>query len=400
MVRRHRWTQLYPELGQGPIPTEPYVSEEIYQREIELIFKKSWLRVARVEEVPEPGSYKVKRLHFANTAIIIVRAKDGVVRAFHNVCSHRGNTVVTETGDETFGHNKSAVLPCRFHGWVYGADGTLVSVPEEDRFYSCFERGHNGLTPVATDVWEGFVFINLDPRPLHTLAEFLGGYAGHFGGYPYAALTECYSYTTYLDCNWKIGHDSFSEAYHVTTIHAGSFPNVFSTGLADVQFFGPHRTCAVCLNLTQAPTKVAVVAGSVHRGSLVQKAAERRMLPPSINPSGRHDFAFELSTLFPNLLLHVAEGIWFTHQFWPIARNRTIWEGKYYVRAAQTNSQRWALEYAQVLQRNAWLEDTQTMENTQKALESGAKRYLNLQDEEILIRHNAHVLADRLAAAE
>ena len=218
-------------------------------------------------------------------------------------------------------------------------------------------------------------------------------------GYPYTEMDHSYKYHTYLDCNWKIAHDAFAEAYHVNTIHAGSFPDVFSTGLSDVQLFGPHRTCGVCLKMSTAPEPVAAIAQQHARGSLVAQA-ERTMLPPSINPSGREDFAFELSVAFPNLFLHISEGIWFTHQFWPLAHDKTMWEGKYYVRAPHTNSERWALEHAQLLQRNAWLEDTQTMENTHRAIASGAKRLINLQDEEILIRHAHHVIAQYMTAAE
>ena len=122
------------------------------------------------------------------------------------------------------------------------------------------------------------------------------------------------------------------------------------------------------------------------------------MLPPTINPDKRPDFAFELCVLFPNLLLHISEGIWFTHQFWPIAHNRTRWEGRYYLPQPTTNSERWAQEFAQVLQRNAWLEDTATMEDTQTALESGAKQVMHLQDDEILIRHGYHALEKYMAA--
>ena len=398
-VSAHRWSEKYPHLGQGPIPAEPCVSEDHYRREITHVFKTSWLYVAREEEIAEPGSYKVKRLAFADSSVIVMRGKDGTVRAFHNVCSHRGNKVVTETGEETFGHSKAAVLSCRFHGWVYSADGVLVNVPEEERFYACFDKEQNGLAPVHVDVWQGFVFINLAPEPAQTLHDFLGEYGAHMAGYPYAEMDHSYKYHTYLDCNWKIAHDAFAEAYHVNTIHAGSFPNVFSTGLSDVQLFGPHRTCGVCLNMSTAPEPVAAIAQQHARGSLVAKA-ERTMLPSSINPSGREDFAFELSVAFPNLFLHISEGIWFTHQFWPIAHDKTLWEGKYYVRAPRTNSERWALEHAQLLQRNAWLEDTQTMENTHRAIASGAKRLINLQDEEILIRHAHHVIAQCMSAAE
>ena len=392
-----RWAAQFPELGTDPVPIDSCISPKIFAREIERIYRRVWLCVARTEELPNPGDWKVKKLHCLKTSVILVRGKDGVVRGFHNSCSHRGNTVITETGDETFGSSKAAVMACRFHGWVYDTEGQVVHVPEEERFGPCFDKAANGLAKVATDVWEGFVFINLEPEPSQSLVGFLGDYGPHFAGFPYAELDHCFAYYTYLDCNWKIGVDSFSEAYHVHTIHAGSFPNVFSSGLSDVKLFGPHRTCGVCLSLDAKPTPVAGTANARARGSLVAKA-QASMLPPAINPSGREDFAFELSVLFPNFLLHVSEGIWFTHQFWPVDYNRTIWEGRYYVRTPETNSERWALEHAQVLQRNAWLEDTQTMENTQRSLESGAKRCINLQDEEVLIRHSYSVVDRYLGA--
>lgn len=387
-----KWAAKYPDLGTGPIPVEPCVSPEFYEQERQKVFLKSWLKVGRVEEIAKAGDYKVKKLAFAKTSVILMRGKDGQIRGFHNTCSHRGNKVVVESGEETFGRNKAAVVTCRFHGWVYNAQGGIVQVPEENKFSADFDKTKNGLTPVHTDVWEGFIFVNLDPSENVTpLAEFLGGIGTHLAGFPYGELSQCFSYHTYLDCNWKVAHDAFAEAYHVATIHAGSFPNVFSSGLQNVELFGPHRTTAICLSLDAEPTPVAKIANSLATGSLVaQRGAS--MLPPGVNPDRRDDFSFELSVLFPNLLLHVSEGIWFTHQFWPIAHNKTLWEGKYYVRPAQTNSQRWALEHAQCLQRNAWLEDTATMEDTQIALESGAKQVMYLQDDEILIRHGYHAL--------
>lgn len=381
-----RWASRYPDLGTEPISVEPCVSPDFFEREREKVFKRVWLKVGRIEEIARPGDFKVKRLAFAKTSVVLTHGRDGKVHAFHNACSHRGNKVVDETGEETWGSSKAAVLTCRFHGWVYGADGKLVSVPEQERFYSCFEKEKNGLAPIHVDVWEGFIFINLADRPDQSLTEFLGGYGRHFSGFPYGELTYCFSYYTYLDCNWKVAHDAFAEAYHVATIHAGSFPNAFSTGLQNVELFGPHRTTAICLTLGATPTPVASIANKLARGSLVAKAGSS-MLPPTINPDKREDFAFELSVTFPNFLLHVSEGIWFSHQFWPIAHDKTLWEGKYYVAEPKTHSQRWALEHAQVLQRNAWLEDTATMEATQAAMESGAKKEMHLQDEEILIRH-------------
>jgi phenylpropionate dioxygenase-like ring-hydroxylating dioxygenase large terminal subunit len=391
MTEQHRWLEASPELGTGPISTGPYISPEWYRQEQDKIFRKVWLCVGRANEIPQVGDYKVKRIEAANTSVILIRGKDGEIRGFHNVCAHRGNTVVSETGEETFGKSRAAVVTCRFHGWVYNAEGSLVDVPQEARFYDCFRKEDNGLTPVHTGLWEGFIFVNFAETPDASLAEFLGDYGQHFAGFPFDELSYQFTYSTYLDCNWKVAHDAFAEAYHVDTIHAGSFPNVFSTGLQNVKLMGPHRTCAVCLTPAASPPPVAMLANGLANGSLAAKRAQSA-LPPTINPDGRKDFAFELSVLFPNTLIHVAEGIWFTHQFWPMAHNRTLWEGRYYVAPPRTNAQRWALEYGMTLQRNAWLEDTATMEATQRAMASGIKPFQHLQDDEILVRHGARVV--------
>lgn len=392
--RLPRWAAKYPELGQEPLPVEPYISADWYAQEKEKIFKKTWLYVGRVEEIAKKGDYKVRRLTCADTSVIIVRGKDDVIRGFHNACSHRGNTVVSETGEETYGSSKAAVMTCRFHGWVYNAEGNLVNVPQEDRFYSCFDKAENGLTPVHCDVWRGFIFVNVDPGPVQPLMEFLGGFADHFGNFPYEEMTYGYTYYTLLDCNWKIASDAFAEAYHVDTIHAGSFPNVFSTGIEGVELFGPHRTCGVHLNLDLLPqVPMGMLAGRKARGSLTTQAGTA-MIPPTMNRDKRKDFAFELSVLFPSVLLHVSEGIWFTHQFWPVAHDKTLWEGKYYLAPPRTNSELWGFNHGMILQRNAWLEDTATMEDTHRAMASGAKKFQNLQDEEILIRHGFKVVED------
>jgi phenylpropionate dioxygenase-like ring-hydroxylating dioxygenase large terminal subunit len=381
----HRWAKAFPELGTGPLSLEPYVSPSYFEAEKEKIFKKVWLCVGREEEVAEPGDYKVKRIHAADTSVILIRGKDKVVRAFHNMCSHRGNTVITETGHETLGSCTGAVMACRFHGWAYGGDGRLIGVPQEERFYDCFDKAKNGLAPVHCDIWEGFIFVCVADTPPVSLREYLGDYANHFAGFPFSEITFGFKYHTYLNCNWKVGHDSFLETYHVPFLHWG-FPHTTASGPENVKFFGPHRTCGIMINYTGEPTAVATLANELARGSLVTRV-EGTSLPPTINPTHRPDYSFELSCCFPNFLLHVAEGIWFTNTFWPISHDRCLWEGSYHVRAPHTYSERWAIEQAIVLQRNTWLEDTATMENTQRAMMSGAKRIQNLQDEEVLIRH-------------
>lgn len=389
-VLDRRWAKTYPWLGEEPVPTAPCVSPAIYQEEVDKVFKKVWLCMGRVEELPVAGSFKLKRLDFASTSALLIRGRDGVIRAFHNTCSHRGNTVVVPDGEwDNFGRKNS--FTCRFHAWTYNDQGELTGIQEPRGLPLCFERSENGLTPIACEIWEGFMFINLDTNPSAGLTEFLGDMGRHFAGFPYHKLTHNFTYHTVLNCNWKIGVDAFAEAYHVTTIHAGSFPGTFSTGLQMVKLLGDHRTTAVCFDPPRSSPPVASLAQAKARGSLVNKVRETT-LPPTMNDEKREDYAFELSVFFPNWLLHITEGIWFTHQFWPMGHDKCLWEGKYYVAPPQTNSERWALEHAMVLQRNAWLEDTATMEGTFYSLRSGAKPHMQLHDEEVLVRHGYHVL--------
>lgn len=389
----------YPDLEPGPIPVEPYLSQDYYDAEIEKIFKRDWLVVARDEELAKPGDYKVKRLDFAHTSVILIRGKDGKVGAYHNVCRHRGNKVVTETGgEETFGSNKAAVVTCRFHGWVYDAKGALVNVPFEDRFPASFCREENGLVPIHVDTWAGFIFINLADKPAKSLKDFLGGVVDHFGDYPFNEMTRCHTYYAHLNCNWKIGTDAFCEGYHVPTIHAGSFPGLSDYWQGDVAFYGDHRSIAIFTAGMNPPTPVGTAANEIFAASIALSREAPHPLPKGINPSRSKNWGFEQTTVFPNFLIHAGEGLWFTHQFWPTGQGKCLWEGKYYSRAPKTNSELWAERYAVLLQRNAWLEDTATMEDTHEALLSGAIKEINLCDEEVMLMHQYKIVNSRVHA--
>jgi phenylpropionate dioxygenase-like ring-hydroxylating dioxygenase large terminal subunit len=119
-AKERKWHDLYPDLGTGPVPIEPYISRAYFEREKALIFRKVWLNVGRVEQIPKPGDYLVKELAVCNTSVLIVRGKDGVVRAFHNMCTHRGNKLAPEASG-----NCAGLFTCKFHGWAFGLDGSL-----------------------------------------------------------------------------------------------------------------------------------------------------------------------------------------------------------------------------------------------------------------------------------
>jgi phenylpropionate dioxygenase-like ring-hydroxylating dioxygenase large terminal subunit len=275
-------------------------------------------------------------------------------------------------------------------------NGSVLSIPEVERFVG-LDKNALGLSEVHAEVWEGFIFVNLAGTPDSSLADFLGEAGTRFAGFPFGTMTAAYRYRTLLKCNWKVAQDAFSEGYHVPTIHAGSFPGSFDTKLINARFYGPHRSAGAALIMSEQPKPVAALT---HRfaNTSVAKPGQRGNIPEAINPGQNPKFGFDLCVFFPNFLMHVTEGFYFTHQFWPLSVDETLWEGVQYFVPPKDAGERFAHEYGQVLQRNAWLEDTATMEDTHEALKSGVRKEIYLQEGEVLIRHHMKVIEDMLRA--
>jgi phenylpropionate dioxygenase-like ring-hydroxylating dioxygenase large terminal subunit len=392
-VNGKKWHDQHPELGTAPVPIEPYISQEYFNLERERIFRKVWLNVGREEEIPQPGDYLVKDLPVCGASILLVRGKDGRLRAFHNVCSHRSNKLVWDRG------GSCQMFACKFHGWTYGLNGQLTFVPDEESFFE-LKKGELGLTPVAADTWEGFIFINLDPQPRESLKDYLGEMGESLQGYPFAEYSAtCYRWTTELRANWKILKDAFQEAYHVAFLHKRSIPdsftgknNPFSHGL-DYRLYPRHRKMAVYGNMEHQPTPVEKMAFQF--GSLViRNDFSLSNLPPGVNPTRDPAWALDLNVIFPNFFVDVSEGTYFTYNMWPLAVDRTLWEVRTYYPQPKTAGQRFSQEYSKVIFRDVIMEDCSTLEQTQSVLASGAKTHFVLQDQEILIRHDHKVHED------
>ena len=114
-----------------------------------------------MEQLPRTGSYFTRELDAAGTSVIIVRGKDGEARAFHNICRHRGNKLVWTDfpKEETSGMCRQ--FTCKYHGWRYDLEGALTFVQQESEFFD-LDMAEFGLVPVRCEVWEGFIFVNLD----------------------------------------------------------------------------------------------------------------------------------------------------------------------------------------------------------------------------------------------
>src|SRR5947209_1179043 len=145
------------------IPWDWYVSPEILEREQELIFRGAWHYAGPLDWAAEPGHRFPCQAGAA--PVVVVRAEDGELRAFLNVCRHRGSVVVTERG-------AGRTLQCPYHAWTYGLDGCLRTAPRSER-EDGFETGELGLRPVLVDTWGPCVFVNADLEAA-PLAESLG----------------------------------------------------------------------------------------------------------------------------------------------------------------------------------------------------------------------------------
>ena len=157
------WTEHYPELGTAPVNYSDSIDPAYYEAERAAIFKRTWLNVGRVERLPRTGSYFTRELAAAGTSLILVRGRDGQIRAFHNICRHRGNKLVWNDypNEETAGTCRQ--FTCKYHAWRYDLSGKLTFVQQEGEFFD-LDKADYGLKEVACDIWEGFIFVNLDPR--------------------------------------------------------------------------------------------------------------------------------------------------------------------------------------------------------------------------------------------
>jgi len=387
-----KWTERYPEVGTGPLPVAPYTSRDYFDKERELIFRKVWLNVGRVEQIPNPGDYFVKELAICNTSILVVRGKDGAVRAFHNMCSHRGNQLVWDDK----GH--CSVFACKFHGWVYGTDGRLRHVTDEESFFD-LDKSKLGMSKVSLDTWQGFIFINCDEQPTESLHDYLGvDLQASIEGYPFDKLSgNCFSWYTDLNANWKVAFDAFAEIYHIPTLHKRIIGKVYSSPsnpwahALDFTLFGKHARVSLSANPDWQPTPVETVAGQFGDVVLQQVNTDEAAFPAGVNPTGYPNWSFDGISIFPNCLIYVSQGTYLTHLFWPLAEDRCRWEIRTYAPPADTLAGRFAQEYGKCTFRDTLLEDGSTLERTQKMLMSGVKKEFYLQDQELVLRHRLKV---------
>jgi len=198
------------------LPGRFYHDPAIWERERARLFSRLWVCVGRADQFPVTGHYRTARV--GDESVLVVRGEDGGLRAFLNVCRHRGAQLCTAA------HGQTRALQCRYHAWTYGLDGRLLRAPGlQDA--GDFDRGAFGLVPIALDTWEGLVWVSLAEAPPPLADQLVPQIAARLGDaerltpYRIGELTVARTIEYEVAANWKLVVENFMECYHCAPMH-------------------------------------------------------------------------------------------------------------------------------------------------------------------------------------
>jgi Rieske 2Fe-2S family protein len=273
------------------LPSSWYSSPEIFRLEKERIFCREWICAGRAEEIADPGSHRV--LDVLGESVLVVRNRQGELRAFYNVCRHRGSRLCRP---EVGAANGAAVqggvvagrtIVCPYHQWSYDLNGRLIAAPYMADVPG-FDKSAISLHPVAVECWGGFVFLNLTPAEAAPLATQLGEIPRRIERYGLETLRIGHTITYDVAANWKVICENYNECYHCGGVHpelCAIVPAFREAGGAGLDWMRgiPHRNGAY---------------------TFTRDGTTRRPALPQLNQDERERHKGEL--VYPNIFLSLA----------------------------------------------------------------------------------------------
>lgn len=279
------------------LPNAAYTSPEFLDAERKTVFAENWIFVSVGAEIPDAGD--VLPVMVAGLPLLLLRDTTGAIRAFHNVCRHRGMQLVGEK------QKRRPKLVCRYHSWTYELDGKLVMTPFfgglDNHESPCIDRGRMGLEPLRCDSWNDLIFVN-PSGAAPSLAEHLEPLTRRWAHYEFALLRYGGSCRFDLAANWKLAVENFLESYHLPFAH----PTLNAASKMEA-----HYSIVEDLYLGQ--------------GSLgyEPKLASDGDLPRFPRLTAPQQQIAEYPTLLPNLMLGVHPDYLFVFGVDPVAPDRT-----------------------------------------------------------------------------
>lgn len=355
------------------LPGWAYHSQEFFDLERERLFLTHWQVAGHVNDIPAPGDWLTFDL--MGERAVVMRGADGVVRAFHNLCRHRGARVVD--GDK--GHCRGSIV-CPFHGWVYNLDGSLRGAARPSSFGD-MDREKFGLKPVEMELFHGFVFLRFAPGPQPAVATLLADYDADFAAYgaDKALPLATPGWTSELPVNWKSVRDVDNEGYHVALAHPG-LQELYGRTYRDLHLHGGGTVSVGFFG--DAPGR----GWSVRH--YVKLSPERPDLPTHLQK------AWTYYGLFPNAVFaFTPESVQFYQEF-PLAPGRTRLTGRMYRNPDESRQARIARYLAARIDRETSREDQQLSIWSDESMKSDAFEGFHLSDLEYGLRRHHDALRD------
>ena len=277
------------------LPPRCFSDRNVTAREIETVFRKSWMGVGRTDQVAEPGAYRT--MDVAGQALILTRDRGGRMRAFANSCRHRGARLIDGAGT-------CNGLRCPFHSWFYALDGALVRAPDMDDRPG-FDRNDYGLVEYRAEERLGFAFISLDPDA-SDIDAWLGDLADIHAPWPMNTLVTTRRRELTVACNWKAFLEVFNEYYHLPFVHPDSIDDVYNA---------PDPADAVTGAFT---TQFGSTEGT---GGLLQTQQDA-VLPHMPGLTGREAAGVRYTWVFPNMTFGVGTDALWIYEAYPLGPDR------------------------------------------------------------------------------
>ncbi len=283
--------------GAKTLPQRYFVSPEIFAKEQNVLFSTQWVLVGHQSQIPKAGDYFTSEV--AGESLIIVRDQTATIRAFYNVCRHRGTRLCEDKG------GRFRAIQCPYHAWTYGLDGRLIGAPHMDDVPG-FNKAEHSLHAVNLALWEGFIFVSLAKKPT-LLEEWFAPLAGKFSHWNLPKLRSAKRIEYDVRANWKLIFENYSECYHCPGVHptlAKLTPyDSAENDLCEGPFLGGFMPITKGKSLTMSGNACALPVGD-------------------INAEDFHRVFYY--SIFPNMLLSMHPDYVMVHQLWPKSPDRTL----------------------------------------------------------------------------
>ena len=308
------------------LPGRYYTDPELYAREVERFYFNRWIHAGREQRIPHPGDYFLCEV--GSESVIVTRNADRSLRAFYNVCRHRGTRLCSEM-EGSLGSR----IRCPYHAWTYNLDGALIGAPMMD---ASFVKEHYPLHPVSIETWDGYIFLNLSKSP-KPLVDQVGLLMDKFANWRMADLEVAKRIVYDVKANWKLMVANYNECLHCPSVHPAL------------------NKLTNYLGADNEPATPNYIGGAMDFREGIETmtfdGVRRRAYLPGLNDAQRKLVAYY--AIYPNFLLSLHPDYVVTYTLWPKAVDRTEIVCEFLIQPGETVIDD-AVEFWDVTNRQDW----------------------------------------------